>query len=221
MRISHNFVSLVAIGNFNPAIITPDFLNRICKLDLGEPKEISPLDVPVLRHLKFNHLELIVELTRLTIKESGIQDISDSKIISIFQAYYKKLPYTPLTAVGINISCELAPNEDDGKISLVKRLQEPNTYLSFFHSDEIEITERAVYGKSRDKKWTGSDVTIPNVDKLTRRISVLETKTSLFQLNYNCEAGNLTHALSKLDELLNRYGKFCDEFLEFVKYLET
>jgi len=61
MKIAYNFVSLVTLGNFNPAIVTPDFLNKDCELNLGEPTDQSPPFVPVHKHLQFQ----IHGLTRL------------------------------------------------------------------------------------------------------------------------------------------------------------
>ena len=69
MKISYNFISLIAIGNFNPAILSADFLKRVCKLDLGEPTEESPRNMPVFKHLKYQDLQFIVDLNRLEIKD--------------------------------------------------------------------------------------------------------------------------------------------------------
>lgn len=221
MKITYNFVSLVAIGNFNPAIITPDFLNRVCELNLGGAELVSPLEMPVIRQLKFHNLELIIELGRLSIKESGIQDISESQVIRIFRAYYDKLRYTPLTAVGVNINCQLIPGTDPKMVALAKNLQDHNTLLSFLGANEIVITDRAVYKKEHEKKWLGSDFKIAEVGGLTRQISVAEAENKSFNFNYNYEAGNLSRDLSKLDLLLDGYSEFCDEFLKVIKYLET
>ena len=67
MKISNNYISLVALGNFNPAIVTPNFLNEVCELNLGEPTSISPQEIPVHRQINFKNLVINVFLDRLVI----------------------------------------------------------------------------------------------------------------------------------------------------------
>ena len=107
MRIDYNFITLVALGSFNPAIVSPHFLNTVCELNLGEPVDQSPPDIPVIRHLQFQNLKFTVEMNRLEIMEPGIENITETRVLSIFNVYHKKLPYTPLKAVGVNINCDL------------------------------------------------------------------------------------------------------------------
>lgn len=221
MNISYNFVSLVAIGNFNPAIVSPDFLNRVCELGLGEPTEMSPQEIPVLKSLKFQNVQLTVDLTRLNIQEFDLKSISDSQITKIFEAYYRKLPYTPLSAVGVNINCEIVSDTDAEAVSLRENLREANTYLTFWGTKEIKVIEESAYREAQEGTWLGSNFILQDVNNLARRISVRQTETGSFKLNYNYEAGNLNYDRSKLDLLLNEYDKFCTEFSDFVKHLEA
>lgn len=214
MKIAYNFVSLVALGNFNPAIVTPDFLNKDCELNLGEPTDQTPPLIPVHRGFQFQNLRFTVDMERLEILEIGINNISNAKILGIFYAYYKKLPYTPLSAVGVNINCDL-PKTD----ILLEKISNPRTYLDFFDVKEIDVTERSLQTKS-DKTWLNSNYRIENVGGLTRIVSSSIKKNFLI-LNYNYEAGNLGQNESRLDLLLDGYEQFCREFLNFVKFLEA
>ncbi len=214
MKIAYNFVSLVALGNFNPAIVTPDFLNKDCELNLGEPTDQTPPLIPVHRGFQFQNLRLTVDMERLEILEIGINNISNAKILGIFYAYYKKLPYTPLSAVGVNINCDL-PKTD----ILLEKISNPRTYLDFLDVKEIDVTERSLQTKS-DKTWLNSNYRIENVGGLTRIVSSSIKKNFLI-LNYNYEAGNLGQNESRLDLLLDGYEQFCREFLNFVKFLEA
>ena len=76
MKIDYNFITLVALGSFNPAIFSPIFLNRVCELNLGEPVDQSPPDIPVIRHLQFQNLKFTVEMNRLQIMETEIENIT-------------------------------------------------------------------------------------------------------------------------------------------------
>lgn len=212
MKLAYNFVSLVALGNFNPAIVTPDFLNKDCELNLGEPTDqTSPL-IPVHRGFQFQNLRFTVDMERLEILEIGINNISDAKILAIFDAYYKKLPYTPLSAVGVNINCDF-PKTD----ILLEKVSNPRTYLDFLDVKEIDVTERSLQTES-DKTWLDSSYRIENVGGLARLISS-NIKKDFLNLNYNYEAGNLGQNESGLDLLLDGYEQFCREFLNFVKFL--
>lgn len=214
MKLAYNFVSLVALGNFNPAIVTPDFLNKDCELNLGEPTDQSPPIVPVHKRLQFQNLRFIVDMDRLEILETGIKNIYEAKTLQIFYVYYEKLPYTPLSAVGVNINCDL-PKTD----ILLEKISNPRTYLDFLDVKEIDATERSLQTKS-DKTWLNSNYRIENVRGLTRLISS-SIKKDFLNLNYNYEAGNLGQNKSGLDLLLDGYEQFCKEFFNFVKFLEA
>ena len=214
MKIVYNFVSLVALGNFNPAIITPDFLNKDCELQLGEPTDQSPPLIPVHKRLKFQNLTFTVDMQRLEILETGTENIYKAKNTDIFDAYYERLPYTPLSAVGVNINCDL-PITD----ILTKKISEPHTYLGFLDAKEIEDTERSLRTVT-DKIWTSSYFRIENIRGLTRLINTNKKKDTI-NLNYNYEAGDLGQNKERLRLLLSGYKQFCDEFLSFINFLEA
>lgn len=218
MKIEYNSITLVALGSFNPAIVSPDFLNTVCELNLGEPVDQSPPDIPVIRHLKFQNLKFTVEMNRLQIMETEIEDIAKTRGLSIFNVYYEKLPYTPLKAVGVNINCDLLAEIETKTEALKKKVSNSGTYLDFFKTDKINVIESSMQTKS-DKMWISSNYNIENVQGLTRSINVTQKKDSL-TLNYNYEAGELDKDKSNLSLLLDGYEKFCDEFLDFMNYLE-
>ena len=182
---------------------------------------MSPQEIPVLKSLKFQNVQLTVDLTRLNIQEFDLKSISDSQITKIFEAYYRKLPYTPLSAVGVNINCEIVSDTDAEAVSLRENLREANTYLTFWGTKEIKVIEESAYREAQEGTWLGSNFILQDVNNLARRISVRQTETGSFKLNYNYEAGNLNYDRSKLDLLLNEYDKFCTEFSDFVKHLEA
>jgi len=219
MKLSYNFISLVAMGNFNPAILSSDFLQKVCELHLGQATPLTPPDMPVLRGLKFPEHEFLIDLERLSLKEIKIKDIHKTKVIEIFRAYYRNLPHTPLGAVGVNINCDFAVEEGNDIDSLSKRIKDPSTYLDFFGVDEIDITQRSLH--RRDQKiFMASDLRVENVKSLTRLINIKKAGQNSFSVNYNCEASYLNQDISRLELLFEQYEEFCNEFLSFTKYLE-
>ena len=218
MNISYNFISLVAIGNFNPAIATLDFLTRVCELDLGELTKQSPKEMPMFKAFNFQNLEIIIDLNRLAIKETEIKDISDTRGLGIFETYYGKLPYTPLVAVGVNINCNLIPEMDIKTNLFAEKIKDPRSFLDYFGVNEIDVSEKSSCTKD-DMIWKDLRYHIENVNNLTRLINVRKAK-DLFSVNYNYEAGNLLQNPSKLELLFRGYNQFCDEFLRFLEYME-
>ena len=218
MKVDYNFITLVALGSFNPAIVSPNFLNTVCELNLGEPIDQSLPEIPVIRHLQFQNLKFIVEMNRLQIMETGIENITKTRVLSIFNVYYEKLPYTPLKAVGVNINCDLLAEMETKIETLTKKVSNPSTYLDFFDTNKINVIESSLQTKT-DKTWMSSNYNIENVHGLTRSINVTQKKDFL-NLNYNYEAGAVDKHKSNLSLLLDGYKQFCDEFLNFVKYLE-
>ena len=219
MKIDYNFITLVALGSFNPAIVSPNFLNTVCELNLGEPDDQSPPDIPVIRHLKFQNLKFTVEMNRLQIMETGIANIAETRVLSIFNVYYAKLPYTPLKAVGVNINCDLLAEIETKIETLTKKVSNPSTYLDFFATNKINVTESSLKTKTA-KIWMSSNYNIENVHGLTRSINVTQKK-DFVNLNYNYEAGAVDKHKSNLSLLLDGYEQFCHEFLNFVKALES
>jgi len=219
MKISHNFASVIALGNFNPAIVTPDFLNKDCKLDLGEPSGQSPPFIPVHRSLQFENLSFVVDMEKLQIVETGPKDISKTRILSFFDAYYKKLPYTPLRAVGVNINCNLFDETEARLKALIEKISCPKTYLGFFQISEIRVSETSLQ-TGTDKTWLSSNYRTENVRGLARQIDAKKEKDTL-TLNYNYEAGNLGKNKKRLKLLVDGYEQFCNEFLDFLKFLEA
>lgn len=218
MKVSYNFVSLVAIGNFNPAILSLGFLTNICELNLGDLIEQSPPEVPIHRYLQFQHFRVTVDMDRLVAMETGVQDITKTRTLEVFDAYYRNLPHTPLVAVGVNINCNLFPETDAEAAVLGRRINEPKTYLDFFSIKEIDVTEKSKI-KETDKSWKGSRYRAENVRGLTRIIDLVQKKNSI-QLNYNYEAGNLRQNDSNLKLLKEGYEEFCSEFFRFIRHLE-
>ena len=102
---------------------------------------------------------------------------------------------------------------------MLEKISSPQTYLDFLDVKDVDATERSLQTKT-DKTWISSNYRIENVRGLTRLINISKRKAS-FNLNYNYEAGNLDKDKSGLQLLLDGYEDFCDEFLNFVKFLES
>ena len=220
MKVSYNFLSLVALGNFNPAIVTTDFLNNVCDLNLGDLIKQSDPNIPVHRFLEFSRFKFIADINKFQILQEGIKggDIPQSNIVEIFDAYYEKLPHTPLDAVGVNINCDLIAQKGGEFDKLVSLASDPRNYLDFFRVEIIDVTERSLQ-TSTEKKWMSSHYYIKMVQVLARRVNIDKKTENSLGLNYNCEVGDLKKDSSRLGLLSSIYDKYCDEFTLFLKRL--
>ncbi len=71
MEIKANYHSVIAIGGFNPAILTPDFLREYCSFQSDH--EPTGLTTPVTTKLKYGNIEFVMELNRFQIKLEEIE----------------------------------------------------------------------------------------------------------------------------------------------------
>jgi hypothetical protein len=111
---SKNFVSFVALGGQNPQILSIDFLKANQIIEVEKPpfdelvKQDKPpvkfISVPSFTNLVIGKISFIVDEQRFIIREDGIQEWSETKILDIADKYFRVLPYTPLKVVGINFN---------------------------------------------------------------------------------------------------------------------
>ena len=219
MNVSHNFVSVVVLGNFNPAIVTPDFLNKVCLLNLGVLVEASPSNVPVFRSLRFQDLEIFIDLMRLSVTQKPIRDIRSTRVLEVFRSYFDKLPFTPISAVGVNINCEIRSQGDANTGNLGKKVRDINRIMGFFGVDALEVSEKILATK-RGEEWKESNFRIENVKNFIRQIEI-KKKDNAVVLNYNYEAGQVEKEPQTVKMLLENYEDFCTEFEQFLKLLEV
>jgi len=102
LEIKNNFISIVVIGHFNPAILSKDFLeeNNIIKFE-EEPKIKF---TPIICTIDYRNLKIIVDLERFQIVENNIEDFGSNSILSFVYNYLEVLKYTPINMIGVNFN---------------------------------------------------------------------------------------------------------------------
>jgi len=219
MKKYYNFVSLIALGYFNPAIVTQDFLNTTCGLNLGEPTDQSPPFIPVSRLFNFNNLSIDLTTDRLQIREIIDRDINQTRVLDIFRSLYNILPYTPINILGININGTISFEESDDSDGIMDKVKSYETYKQFYNVDVIDVVEdsRVV---NNNKNWLNTAVKFKAPNGITHYIRAnMENKGIKFNFNY--EVDKLDQDKSKLDLLLDSYSKFNLDFDKFTTRLEA
>ena len=102
LEIKNNFISIVTLGHFNPAILNKVFLeeNNIIKFE-EEPKVNF---TPIVCTIDYRNLKIIVDLGRFQIVENNIKDFESNSILNFVYNYLEVLKYTPINIMGINFN---------------------------------------------------------------------------------------------------------------------
>jgi len=100
----NNYINLVVLGNFNPNILTHNFLVAECGFNLGNKpiKENPPM--PVIASLEYDGISFFADLGRLQITEKNCKEPKQGKLPEYLATYLEKLPHTPITKCGANFS---------------------------------------------------------------------------------------------------------------------
>jgi hypothetical protein len=186
VKVKNNFISVVSLGCFNPAILTPRFLKEKCEFETHlEPKGRT---TPVAAVINYGSTSFVVDLERFQIKHSDVDDFLKSAIVPVMIKYLTVLEYTPVEAMGVNLNYDISGpdvaevrktlQENCNKIFQVMKLSDATTtYREHRKSDGTrELIEFDISGK---------------IDQNTvQRLNIL-IKNKTLQVNYNHEIRNL------------------------------
>lgn len=186
MKVKNNFISIVSLGCFNPAILTPQFLKVNCGFETHlEPKGRT---TPVAAVINYGSTSFVLDLERFVIKHSDVDDFLRSDIVPMMIKYLTVLKYTPVEAIGINLNYNITGLDVDG---VLKALHKGNDKLFQL----MKISESTTTQKEH-RKIDGARQLIEfdiagQIDKNTvERLNVLIKNNSL-QVNHNHEIRNL------------------------------
>jgi hypothetical protein len=186
VKVKNNFISVVSLGCFNPAILTPQFLKEKCGFEAQEkPKGRT---TPVAAAINYGSISFVLDLERFVINHSDVSDFLDSTIVPVMIKYLAVLQYTPVEAIGVNLNYDVTELE---VADVRKRLHEGD--LELFQL--LEFSEATTTYKDH-RKSDGARELIEfdiagRIDQNTvERLNIL-IKNSSLQVNYNHEIRNL------------------------------
>jgi hypothetical protein len=104
MKTKNNFISIITLGNFNPAILTPSFLSEHCGYKAISNSKPKGQTSPVASVIDFENITFLVELEKFQIMEKNLSNFKDNTIIDLALNYLQKLRFTPLFVMGINFN---------------------------------------------------------------------------------------------------------------------
>ncbi len=214
----NNYANLVVLGGFNPAILTHEFLVKECDLQLGsEPHRRVELN-PVVSSLEYNDVSFFADLGRLEIKQKNCADPKSSFVADYLACYMEKLPYTPVTKCGTNLSYVIGPDKTRlDRLNEWLRTDRRRFYGLLKHpviSLEVSFhpegdSETVVGWVLKMKSDDGNAV-------ITLKTAISDTHSGDVSVDFNYEVSGLDKDKSRLHGMLRNYAPIVDLFMEQV-----
>lgn len=202
MKLTNNFISIIALGNFNPSILTPEFLKKNCGFESG----LSPQGqtTPVVSAIDFGATSFLMELEKFQIMEKNPRAIDFTKIISVMASYLDVLSFTPVHVMGLNINVDIVADDK----SVYDKLNDPKFILEVSQTNSIIYLNKMRLAKDENLplRWEfekeGEHVVKVNVD----------AKIDSFRLNYNAEKRSITEDRMQIKYLESHLKEIVSDF---------
>lgn len=201
------------LGNFNPSILTHQFLIAECGLDLGQEQPNQEQRLPVMASIAYDGISFFADLGRFQITEKNCANPKQSKLPEYLDTYLEKLPYTPVTKCGTNISCNAEVAQE--KLSSIETQVAKNreNLCKSFQVDnlELEVVFDVHPKNERIKRWILR--TIPKTPGSTTTMKIsrkLDSNTINVDFNYEM---NLEGDADRIRNITDGYDKIYDLFL--------
>lgn len=215
MKVQNNFVNVVTLGNFNPAILKSSFLVDVCQINLGTPTKENI--IPIQSQIDFKNISFLACLDRFIVTDTNNSDFSKSEIPVYLGKYLSKLPYTPISACGINFNIDIS-EVDEKKLQSILTADRTKL-IKMLNVDEvvIGIASRCKLDNTQENFNLNLGYTIKENNSLFR-ITIEKISKLAYRLNYNYEIRGLEKKPENVNPLLiNAYGKRFEEYDALLK----
>ena len=208
MEIKNNFISIIALGNFNPAILTPDFLWNNCKFITDQtPKGQT---TPVVSNLEFDNISFLMELEKFQIMDKKPHTFKDTKIIKVMETYLDILSFTPIFVMGLNFNVEL----ESASEKAISNLNDKDYLLKVLNAKELIYSSKTKYSKGSLIDYLSWEL-INSEESITR--ANINLKEKIFTLNYNVEIRDMKNDSRKIKYFSENLDSINNKFQNFLK----
>lgn len=210
-QLTPNFFSTVCLGDFNPSILSINFIKNNCNYIFeGHPRsEINP----VASRIVDDKISIIVEFSKFQVIREEYDDANALAVLTLASKYLTILEYTPIRALGINFHYTVSSFEQ-GKINLDFYNHIKDVGLKI--SETAELTSTLVYDKQGSIKLRGVDLRIKSLETFNFRTTVNNLKTNL-SLNINFEVDGLGEYRGRIGELADRFDDITKQRDNLIK----
>lgn len=208
-----DYINLVVLGSFNPAILTHEFLVRECGFNLpGEPSSQGPA-MPVFASLEYGNLSFFADLGRLQIMDKNCADPKRSKIPHYLQTYLDKLPYTPIIKCGANFSYKISA--DKSRLEQITQWlrNDRDNFCKALKLNEIIIEVVFAVDGSMEKVGSWTLRTKADMHNATTMLKVtMPGSGNNPKIDFNYEVAGLDKDRKRLSSVTTSYGEVFNLF---------
>jgi hypothetical protein len=198
------YKSVVAIGGFNPTILTPDFLRDCC--EFRSDHKPAGQTTPVLAEIRFGNVQFRMELNKFQIVLEGAAGFDETFPLEVMIRYLEILKYTPLHLLGVNLNTTLY------NVSMPKMLGLFGN--PFKIGEHLQINPSAVSVAA--KRTDGADLVLNEVlivhridEYIKNNIRIeLDMQSASLNINNNFEVDGLDKDRVRIRQLMERHSEF-------------
>lgn len=219
----NDYINLVVLGNFNPSILTHDFLVKECGFDLGDKPGSKGPPMPVVASMDYDKTTFFADLGRLQITERNCKYPKSSQLPIYLNAYLQKLPYTPITKCGANFSYDLTAEK--ARLENIERWL-GNNRNKFCETLQLKTLDLEVCFAIDDKQekvknWT-LRTKIPEYEASTMlKVSYIAGAGNRIKIDFNYEVTGLDRDKKLLANVTTDYANVVDLFKHQVEKIFT
>ena len=206
MILGNNFISIIFLGNFNPSILTRDFLeNNSIVHFMEEPTNIRSMALS--SNIEYKDVRIMMDLKLFSVFQKNIDDFSKNTIVGLAYDTIDLLAYTPIKTIGINFNANAKILEPD---NLKNDLSDKNQVLDFFGGESYMLNIGKKFEENKEEIDNISlQLKIDNYSAV--QINIKKVKDYGYNINYNFSSGELFQKPENLDYIRNNLKKILDK----------
>jgi len=217
----NDYINLVVLGSFNPAILTHEFLVEECGFDLPAKPDRKGPPMPVVASIDYGSVAFFADLGRLQITQKNCDDPKSSKLPAYLRVYLEKLPYTPITKCGANFSCEVTVGKKKVEAIEERLRSDRGHFRESLESEavDIEVCFELDDGQERVRNWAVRTRSRRHEASTVMKVARMATVEGVIKVDFNYEVGNLDTERKRLNSVTSEYGEVVDLFNRQVQKL--
>jgi len=213
MDIKNDFLSVVCLGNFNPAILDSKFLvdNNIFK---EGSRPISQDKTPIFTKIGYKDFEFMLELNRFQIVERNLLDFLNNRCLKIMEDYLKLLKYTPISIYGINLNSYVFPNDIN---KVIQNIDDKYLIYKILNIEEFTL-EKVVKNHCDKTDFLRCNIIFENIKKDSLIRINIKKNGGNFIINYNFELKRI-NSIEELKIISESFSEINSNYINIIKKL--
>ena len=214
MEVKNNFANIICLGNFNPSILTPNFITEVCKLKIDGKAQGQT--TPVVSSLQWGNISFIVEMDRMQVRESNIGEFQDTKVIQCLESYLGVLRYTPIFACGLNLNSSI---KEFDITNVNNNLQNKDRMLSILKTGNLTIEKKEI-AKPESQEWQSYNFIYPSENNTVFHLNLRKNQESII-INFNFEVRAIENDLTRVKNIGNQLANMVALYKKIVEDIVT